>query len=344
MAEEADVRRHRRYPSPRTSRAWQWTRLAWLVMLFAVVFLVMRRLQDPDVVRSIGLLLADNAPAKPEAAAKTAPPGAKPPKATPPQAKPPDPPPAVTGPTDQDAEEAEAIREEFQAVDDRTLTIQPEEMFAYSRLVQWVLNQPAPAMLKRARRDLVFNDFIQSPQKYRGALVELELNARIVRKYDEPEMFDFPLHEVWGFTRDSGAWLYNAIVVDLPEGMPVGVRVSEQVRVVGYFFKLQGYYPGKAKPGARPEPAPLLIGRLVWVRPDRPQGQRAEWPWGWVLLGGLLLVIGVRLSFLLFRRRRGTGLAGSARPVGRSRPGSLSVDDWFERAEAGEVPDPDLLE
>jgi hypothetical protein len=64
--------------------------------------------------------------------------------------------------------------------------------------------------------------------------------------------------------------LYDTIVVDLPKGMPIGTRISEQVRFVGYFFKVQAYQPALAKPRDPPLPAPMLIGRLVWKQIDLP--------------------------------------------------------------------------
>ena len=82
-----------------------------------------------------------------------------------------------SGPTDQDWEQAEALREELQRVSDRTLAVQPEEMDAYNRLVYWAENQSSEAMFSRAKKGLRFNDFVQSPRDHRGQLFELEFNA-----------------------------------------------------------------------------------------------------------------------------------------------------------------------
>ena len=49
--------------------------------------------------------------------------------------------PKATGPTDQDTDEAETAREEFQAITDGTLTLGPEEMEAYYRLLSWADSQ-----------------------------------------------------------------------------------------------------------------------------------------------------------------------------------------------------------
>jgi hypothetical protein len=275
-------------------------------------------------------------PGKPGKSPETAKAG----KSAPPSAEAPKPKPATEvplGPTDEDQEEADAAREEFQAVTDGTLKMSREDMFAYKRLVQWVINQPASLMEKRARTDLTFNDLMLSPEEYRGDLVKLNLTARSILedKRGAQREFGFPIYEIWGFTADSGAWLYNVVVVDLPEGLPVGTRINEKVRIAGYFFKLQGYLPAKAKPGSRPEKAPLLVGRVIWAEPAPPEAAGTNWSWVWGVLGLFLVWIGVRVGLLVFRRPR--------RPravVTRSRgPGAMSIEDWFEQAAVGNVPE-----
>ncbi len=60
--------------------------------------------------------------------------------------------PAATGPTDEDPDQAETAREEFQAVTDGSLTLGPEEMEPYDRLV--VLGEEpvvAAALRQRAK-------------------------------------------------------------------------------------------------------------------------------------------------------------------------------------------------
>jgi hypothetical protein len=192
-------------------------------------------------------------------------------------------------------------------------------------------------MEKRARTNVTFNDLMLSPDEYRGKLVAMNLRARMIRKYDDPSVFDVPLYEVWGFTRDSGAWLYDAMVIDLPPGLKEGAEVNQDVRIVGYFFKLQGYYPRKAKPGARPERAPVLIGRMIW--PESPMTpaatSAADWPWAWVLLGIFLVLFGVWLVYLVLRRRGKPSM--SATPSRRA--GAMALEEWFDHAAAGGAPE-----
>ncbi len=262
--------------------------------------------------------------AKPQAA-----PEAKPQAA--PEAKPQA---ALEGPTDEDPEEREAIGEEFQAVTDKTLEIQPEEMLAYRRILQWVADQPISAMRKRARTDVTFNDFMLSPDKYRGALVDVVLNARMVRPCDMP-FEGSELYEVWGFSNDSGSWLYAAVALNLPEGMPVGRGIMEQVRFVGYFFKLQGYYPADAKPNAPSLAAPMLIGRLVWIKPNEPAKTTFDASWGLMILAGFIVLLLAQLAWLALRpkRRRST-----IQPLTSPKPGALTVDQWLSSAESDRAP------
>ena len=326
------MRRERRPLPPSTFGGWPWFRLASMVVTLAVVFMLMMRLRDPDVAGAIGrLFVPEEQPAGVPAKPAKEPPGG--------QVQPvPEPKPAPEvplGPTDEDEEEADAAREEFQAITDGTLGIRVEEMFAYQRVVQWVINQPVSLMQKRAKTDVTFNDLMLSPEEHRGALVELTLNARMIRKHVDRDRFGFPLYEVWGFAADSGAWLYDAIVVDLPESLKEASRVNVKIRVVAYFFKLQGYYPARAKPGARPEKAPLVIGRVVWAEPGPPETASGTWSWAWVVLSVVALLIALWLGLtVLARRPRPRGIATPTRG-----PGALSMEEWFGRAAAGEVPD-----
>ncbi len=250
--------------------------------------------------------------------------------------------------TDLDSEEQDAFREEVQAIEDRGLFNRPEEMFAYNRIVRWVQRQPFDVMRQRAKTDVLFNDFVQSPNQWRGKLFELKLNARLVREYAEKTQDGVQLHEVWGFTTDSGSWVYAAVVVDLPAGMPVGERVDEEVRFVGYFLKLQGYQPKGAKPNSRPLFAPLLIGRIRRIQLPPQAANDWEWLeslpaefgsyWGVALTVGLTLVIGLALIGLLVYRRRPKRKRS---PLETRAAGPVPMDDWFDRIAppAGSAPE-----
>jgi hypothetical protein len=234
----------------------------------------------------------------------------------------------VTGPTDEDWEEAEALREELQAVSDRTLAVQPEEMHAYDRLVRWAENQSADAMFARAKKGFRFNDFVQSPRDHRGQLVELELNARLIRRWREPPKYASPLYEVWGATRDSGSWLYSCITVNLPKGLPLEQTINERIRFVGYFFKVQAYRPALARPGDAPEVAPLFIGRMVWLKPPSSDPAVASDNTTWWIVGIGSVVGMVVTLWVLFAR----GLPGRSARVQATlvASGPIAIEQWMD--------------
>ncbi len=238
----------------------------------------------------------------------------------------------ATDPIDADPDQAEAAREEFLAVTDGTLKLQPEEMEPYDRLVAWVKNQSFAQLANRARSDLLFTNFHDEPQQYRGQRVVLDLNVR--RILDAGTNRDgVPLHEVWGFSNESRDRLYVAIVVGLPKTMPVGPSVAEKARFAGYFFKLQGYHAVGAKPGDPPDRAPLLIGRLEWQPAAAPPIDRTqEWIFGLILF--VLIAAGFGFSWVYRRWIRPS-------PPARSKtvdPGSgevIPIEEWLDRADFG---------
>ena len=172
--------------------------------------------------------------------------------------------------TDQDPDEAREAAMEYQAITDGTLELQREEMVPYNRIVRWVQNQSFDTLLHRARSDLIFRQLYQSPDKYRGKLVALDLNVRQVLDVGESEN-GVQLWEVVGWTTESNAWLYWTIVLDLPKGMPTGPNVSERARFVGYLFKLQGYHEAGAKPNAPPLKR-AAVDRAIGMEAGRSRG------------------------------------------------------------------------
>jgi hypothetical protein len=236
--------------------------------------------------------------------------------------------PALAGPTDLDPEESEAIAEEFQAVADGKLSIQPEEMPSYNRLLRWVGNQTLSEMRSRAKKDFVYTQFYQSPEKYRGQLFEMELNVRRILKYTHN---DLTLYEVWGWTAESRSWPYVGVVLDLPKGMPIGPDVYETATLTGYFFKMQGYQPADAKPNAAALQAPLFIGRLIWHKDTISQKQSSDWSWGLYILAGFVIFLIIRWGLFLHGQRRGSYSAPTVQKVSEN-----PVDEWLANVESGD--------
>jgi hypothetical protein len=242
-------------------------------------------------------------------------------------------PPLPTGPTDLDEEEREGAREEFQAVTDRTFEMHPEEMNAYWRLFSWAQNQSVAGLSKRAVKDVVYNDFIQTPDDFRGRLVALDLNVRRVLRgpATRNRVGIKNVYEVVGFTTESQAWLYFCLAADLPKGMPVGSTVEENATFYGYFLKLQDYYRAGASPDEKPLTAPVLIGRLVWhsAAAAEARGETfSQFFWAAIMGAGLLVAGGIWLVVRM--GGKSSGNAGRVLPVP-----AVPMDQWLEGAEEG---------
>jgi len=240
--------------------------------------------------------------------------------------------------TDEDPEEADAAKEQFQVMIDGTEKIQPQEMFAYRRVLNWVQNQTFAEMSRRAGKDVIFNKFYQSPDEYRGQLFKFDLTAHLIRdldeKYNGVELFD-----IWGATEESGEWLYNGVVIGLPKGMPVGRNIYEKVTFVGYFFKLQGYQPAGAKVNAKSLKAPLFLGRLIWHQGEIAQTRHSDWSWGLILLAGFVIFLIIRWGLFL----RGSRGRLFSPPMVQAKPGGNPVEDWLAKVETDEPAEGDNL-
>jgi hypothetical protein len=245
---------------------------------------------------------------------------------------------------DEELEQAR-LKELLSVVLDGTLKNNQREMPAYYYLLKKAGSQP-PETLRKQAREPKFNDFHQFAPEHRGELVRLNLNVRRIDRYsvtEENVAGVKEVYELWGWTEEAKAWLYVAIVPELPAGLKVG-PVEERVTLVGYFFKLQAYHAGDAKPGARPMLAPAIIGRVIW-RPHPPPAKEPWWMWA-VLVGVVVVVVGF-LAFRIFGWRR-----GYRRAAGPATDGRVQLGDWLppalpdegpprpQSAEPGERPSP----
>jgi len=292
----------------------RWRLASGIVMLIVVCMLIVRA-RDPDVWR----WLAPGKAPQPQAAA--------------PARKLPEP----TGPTDEEPEQADAAREEFQALTDGGLELGPEEMEAYNRLVLWVHNQSFARLWQRAHKGLWYTDLYDAPGKHRGELVALDIEigrAQSVGKSRDGAA----LCEVWGATEESRGRLYDLIVVGYPKDMPFGYDVRREygkvtARFAGYFLKAKAYETGSAKPGQRPEKAPVLIGRLEGAPAAAPLVDNSqESIAGAVLLALAALALLVWIIFFRSKRRKP---AAPPHLVASSADEVIPIDVWLERGNLG---------
>jgi hypothetical protein len=255
--------------------------------------------------------------------------------------------PAEPGPTDLDPQERSAAIEEFQAVSDRTLELQPEEMGIYWRMFNWTEHQSfaelerraKKALTERQREGVTLNDFMQQPDVWRGEIVRLDLHVRRVLSYPAPKnsVGVKRVYELWGWTDESKAWPYCIVTADLPAEMPVGANVGEDVKVAGYFLKVLSYHEAGAAPNAKALPAPLLVGRLDWKPSAARTAKKTDWTWLWWIGGLGIIYLGLRLMLpIIFRGRKAASEKGKV--------GWLKDDDdrgklagWLSDAQAGRL-------
>jgi hypothetical protein len=328
--------RHRR-ERPQ-AMAFRGGELRWLLtgtLMLVVLFMLMRNLQQPGALNWLGdmknqsldspLPLGEGQGVR-AASAKDSPHPNPLPKGEGTVAAPL---PKATGDTDEDRDQAEMAREEFQGITDATLTLGPEEMPIYDRLVFWVQNQPFARLWGRAKKNLAYTYLHDGADKYRGTLVAFDGEIRLVHKAEKND-HGVPLNEVWATAKKrSGDRLYVFMVVDLPKGLAIDRPIDEKARFAGYFVKLQGYHPASSKPGTAPEKSPLLIGRIEWTpSAPTPTENSQEWIWGSAVLG--LIVAMFVLRFVFGRTRRRTTV-----PRGILTPASdavIPVETWLEHS------------
>ena len=124
--------------------------------------------------------------------------------------------------------------------------------------------------------------------------------------------------------------------------MPIGTAVNEDVKLVGYFFKLQGYHSqqqemdknrtGKEQAVLR---APVIIGRAVWiVSPLTPEYNTPVWVLATLAGVAVVVVVG---WVLLAARRSVRHYVRSVVPGGSLDPEPPEVDSWLDQAQSGRL-------
>ncbi|MCE9525855.1 MAG: hypothetical protein K8R36_07355 [Planctomycetales bacterium] len=125
----------------------------------------------------------------------------------------------VPGPTDLSPEEQAMAEEEFSLVTDRK-ELSLNEMAPYWRLFRWTWAQSFADLEKRAQpqRGVLFKQLYETPEKYRGKPIILQLHVKQIVKWDAPENrgnFKF-IYEIWGATDQSVSYPYG------PRPLPSG--------------------------------------------------------------------------------------------------------------------------
>jgi hypothetical protein len=136
--------------------------------------------------------------------------------------------------------------------------------------------QELPELQEHPDREFpIFVDLFKNPDRYHGKPVTLQGHVRKLSAMPAGENeFDFEtLYEAWLFTNDSQSNPAVVVSASIPQGMPLGDDLVEQVSVTGYFFKMYAY---PARDTTRVAPL-LLAQRLRW-HPLESTGDRTQAP------------------------------------------------------------------
>lgn len=197
------------------------------------------------------------------------------------------------------------LQDQLGLIQDGALTLQKLEMPSYWRMMSVVKNASFEELQKSADSNVRFNELYSSAAKNRARLITMTVNIRRVTQYAtevNPAGVD-ELFEVWGWSETSKAWLYVFVTPELPPGLNANSPVNQTAKFAGYFYKLQGYHPGAAKPNSKPQIAPLLIGKFELTKPtarvDAIRATRLEWIAGAAIV--LIGVVAIMLRMFVFK-------------------------------------------
>lgn len=169
----------------------------------------------------------------------------------------------ASGPNDRDSDEKERGEALLELVRDKR-PLRPQEMSAYWTLMNWSMAEPFRDLEKRARPEVPFAQIWEQPDRYRGELMRLRLHVTRVLEFESPpKEGEAPrrVYEAWGWASKSSTFPYVVVFPELPEGLPVGDKVTGELVFVGYFLKVMSYTPADASQAAPLRGAPLLVGR-----------------------------------------------------------------------------------
>ncbi|QGJ69805.1 Hypothetical protein PBC10988_14920 [Planctomycetales bacterium 10988] len=179
--------------------------------------------------------------------------------------------------------------------------LSPQEMRQFNRAM---LEEAFPNQIARSREHSVFPLFFNPPQQ-QGRLFRIRGDARRAVKIfiDDPELeaklgFDH-YYELLVFTDDSQGRPIAVCVREIPEKMPQGEELHEQVDIPAFFLKIWQYRinapadskvaEGKNSQGRDLYNAPLLIGKeVIWTPRPSPAANPL---YGYLAAGAFILTL-----------------------------------------------------
>lgn len=193
----------------------------------------------------------------------------------------------------------------FSEINEQGLHIRHSEAPAYWGVLATVRDVPQAEFEQAALKEITYTQVFSDPDFYRGR--PLTIDGELLRLTKLPlgknEFGIETIYEGWLRNVDSGKNPYVFHCLDKPAALPESEKLSERVRITGYFFKRYQY---AAKSGL-PYAAPLLLAKRIRWFPVV-QRQAADPQWAPYILGALV-VIGLALAgticwFILREQRR----------------------------------------
>lgn len=195
----------------------------------------------------------------------------------------------------------EIDREILRDIQDDYIGLRAAEADAYFHILSRAAALDQPALERASAGTVDFAVLMDDPERFRGrpVTVEGELKGLTPVPVAGNESGIENVWEGWIFNSNSWPNPWCVRVLNLPEGIPQGSRLSQpvRVRVTGYFFKKYGY----ASEGGFHK-APLLLGKqLAWLRsePEAAAPLPGLGPW----LMGVAVVVAAGLGIMVWRFR-----------------------------------------
>ena len=183
------------------------------------------------------------------------------------------------------------------------------------------------SLARSSVRRVSFTELFGQPRSYRGRLVRFRGTLHRLEKLTAPAN-DYDIKDYWqGWLEPEGGPVSPIVVyfLRLPEGMPHGMKISEQVDVVGYFFKRWAY---AATDAVRIAPLVLALEPVWKPRPTRsPAGDSI----GTI---ALLTMAGIVLLTMLGIRAAGAGSGRRQPPSPTDLTKSLATTECLSTDEA----------
>jgi hypothetical protein len=207
----------------------------------------------------------------------------------------------------------------FQGLIDRT-QMTPRDNAAYAALLAKVRQTPHATLAAESRRDVLFSQLIENPERYRGLPIHVEGTLLRVIRQDVQGSSIYPdgvYYEGYAVSPDSQNNPWVLAFEHAPPRLEGGNNLYQRITFDGYFLKLWAYQAGD-----RFRVAPLLIGRFPpAAAPGAPWWSGLdERMWPLLVLVALSAYLGLRLMIQLRKRPR---------PVARPR-GDLPQSDRID--------------